>query len=788
VHGAEELPTADVRRESPGFGLPQGAGTDFSSMEAGDGDARAPAPDQPPGESDEFARELASTMSAIASLVIKASGRSVSNGGWLYFNGVSEDYRTFKAKRRLFQETYHKATPPMALVKMFREWNLAEDVACRIEGIEDMPAAWRTLDSIYGAPLTPTTDQTPEVGWMPEPQDIESGMGSEAGPTSEEEPAPLQARGATAFRIVDVEAARPAVEAAISPQGKHVFINTPHGIRSLRRLWVRGEEPEHTVVSKEVAQRYSMRADSRRQATWITGPTGVTVGIDTDYEMFLLVDDLPRRTKRIVAYAVNSVEEYCSLPTGATDEYEIQLGRDHTELLEQLREAQPYRTGARLSERWGETIWRLAAYAESGEHVWINVIRSYQQEESEINLATSRRLGCREPGEGCLVAVHMRAGMCPITEGPIRAWTVEAIGKLEPGDSPDGNGQNPVVEGADMLIGVWDWGRVKEHLWSGWRSTEVLEPRRGGPPLKWHLSTRKTNGEMMHLDVCKGASIARSEITHGAAAVAGLPWNSTYRIQVKGVRAESDFRVQGVDIICNTSARRTRNGELPSWERPDVLLGMEDAKRLEGYLRAGWCKDRETQGGLPTQRPRQDETASVCLRDKPASGNARAAVGGVTKRVGVELHPAARVLRHQAYADDTTLRSQGAARPNQPEAGERRSEKEKWTYVQRIRTGAEGVSTELKVMFDINTPHTLILHTAAARVALAPAGREKWVMSPDSGEMDESSCRYSVSLVGWQGDVHLLRARGVDYTIYAKERRGPPTAAAVFTEMEGRAL
>ncbi len=302
---------------------------------------------------------------------------------------------------------------------------------------------------------------------------------------------------------------------------------------------------------------------------------------------------------------------------------------------------------------------------------------------------------------------------------------MEAIGKLEPRDSPDGNSQNPVVEGAVMLIGLWDWGRVKEHLRSGWRSADVLAPRRGEPPLKWHLSTRKTNGEMMHLDVCKGAGIRRSEITHGAAQVAGLPQNSAYRILVGGIRAESNFRAQVVDIIRHTSARSTGNGELPAWERPDVLLGMEDAKRLEGYLRTGWCKGRETQGGLPTRRARRDETASVCLRDKPASGNAMAAVGGVTKRVGVELHQAARVLRHQAYADDTTLRSQGAARPNQPEAGERRSErkeKEKWTYVQRIRTGAEGASTELKFMFDNNTPHTLILHAAATRAALAPAG------------------------------------------------------------------
>jgi hypothetical protein len=90
-------------------------------MEVEAGDVRTPAPDQPPEGIDGFARELGSAMSAIASLVIRASGRSVSNGGWLYFDGASEEYRPFKAKCRLFQETHHKATPPKALVKMFRE-------------------------------------------------------------------------------------------------------------------------------------------------------------------------------------------------------------------------------------------------------------------------------------------------------------------------------------------------------------------------------------------------------------------------------------------------------------------------------------------------------------------------------------------------------------------------------------------------------------------------------------------------------------------------------------------
>jgi hypothetical protein len=358
-------------------------------------------------------------MSAIASLVVKASGRSVSNGGWLYFNGASGDYRPFKTKCRLFQETYHKVTPQKPLVNMFREWKLAEEVACHIKGAEDMPTAWRMLDAVYDDTPAQTMDQTPEAGRAFGPQEEESEEDSEAGATSEEQHALLQAREAAAFRIVDAEVARPAAEAANGPQEKHVFIYTLHRIRRLRRLWTSGKEPEHTVVSHEAAQRYGLRAESRRQAAWITGPTGVTVSLDMDYEMFLLMDDLPGRTERVFAHGVKSVEKFCGMPVGTTDECEIQLGKDHVELLERLHKEQPHRTGANLLERCGETIRRFPALAESGELVWINAIRSYQREESEITLAACLRLGCNEPREGCLYAVHVKAVTCPITEGPI---------------------------------------------------------------------------------------------------------------------------------------------------------------------------------------------------------------------------------------------------------------------------------------------------------------------------------------------------------------------------------
>ncbi len=130
------------------------ARADSSPTGVGDSDEETPTLGQSPGEGDEFARELASTMSAIASLVVKATGRSVSNGGWLYFSGAREDYRPFRARCQLFQETYHGITPPKLLVGMFREWNLSEEAARHIKGAEDMKAAWRMLDAVYdGAPI-----------------------------------------------------------------------------------------------------------------------------------------------------------------------------------------------------------------------------------------------------------------------------------------------------------------------------------------------------------------------------------------------------------------------------------------------------------------------------------------------------------------------------------------------------------------------------------------------------------------------------------------------------------
>jgi hypothetical protein len=145
-----------------------------------------------------------------------------------------------------------------------------------------MSTAWRMLDAVYDDTPVQTNGQTPETGRMLEPQEVESEEGSEAETVSERQLAPPQAGRATASRIMHAKVSQSEVGATGGPQERHVFIYTLHGIRRLKCLWMSGREPEHTVVSHEAAQRYSLRVDSRRQATSITGPTGVTVGPDTD--------------------------------------------------------------------------------------------------------------------------------------------------------------------------------------------------------------------------------------------------------------------------------------------------------------------------------------------------------------------------------------------------------------------------------------------------------------------------------------------------------------------------
>ncbi|MFN9904628.1 MAG: hypothetical protein ACK56F_00710, partial [bacterium] len=67
---------------------------------------------------------------------------------------------------------------------------------------------------------------------------------------------------------------------------------------------------------------------------------------------------------------------------------------------------------------------------------------------------------------------------------------------------------------------------------------------------------------------------------------------------------------------------------------------------------------------------------------------------------------------------------------------------------------------------------------------LNPSGGEKFVVGADI-EVDWSECRYTVPLVDSGGRTRLLKARGVEYTVYTGPTVVPPNASSVFPEMAG---
>ena len=77
---------------------------------------------------------MTNAMNAIANQVIRNSGRSGRNAGWLYFDGTFRDYPAFKRKFESFQMTYHRGTPTRELFQQFHEMCLPEKLSARTAG------------------------------------------------------------------------------------------------------------------------------------------------------------------------------------------------------------------------------------------------------------------------------------------------------------------------------------------------------------------------------------------------------------------------------------------------------------------------------------------------------------------------------------------------------------------------------------------------------------------------------------------------------------------------------
>jgi hypothetical protein len=190
---------------------------------------------------------------------------------------------------------------------------------------------------------------------------------------------------------------------------------------------------------------------------------------------------------------------------------------------------------------------------------------------------------------------------------------------------------------------------------------------------KWHFILYTPEGQRKYLNAYKGTGSEKTTITHPAATKAGHRRGAVYNIIMRKTLADmSVFYATEVDTIRHMGPGKEK---LSSWEKADILLGKEDASRLERYLCPGCRAARRPQATSPLKEAAQNSK----------TGKA-----------------------------------------------------EKRTYIQTIWTGVDGWDIDLRVMFDDNKPNTLISHKAAGIAVLYPTWGNKWVMSPDSGEPEES--------------------------------------------------
>jgi hypothetical protein len=169
--------------------------------------------------------------------------------------------------------------------------------------------------------------------------------------TSEEETTPLIAsrigeiRDATATArlgqfaswTLDADRGRPRLqldEPVHSAEGKQVAMLTSAGIWHIRVCASRGFE--HTIMSREVAQRHGFARRRPRKVKEITGPADITIQSEDHYDVSFPMGPVGS-TLKIIAYGVESMEGFCGLPQGSLKDWKMQLSKEDAGLLKLLK-------------------------------------------------------------------------------------------------------------------------------------------------------------------------------------------------------------------------------------------------------------------------------------------------------------------------------------------------------------------------------------------------------------------------------------------------------------------
>jgi hypothetical protein len=90
-------------------------------------------------ESSPVLQGVVNCLTSISNQMLRMSGKSGKNGGWLYFDGTFTGYPAFKRKWQSYYRNHHQLTPQRELVQLFRENCLHEKLRTVSRGLSQ----WR---------------------------------------------------------------------------------------------------------------------------------------------------------------------------------------------------------------------------------------------------------------------------------------------------------------------------------------------------------------------------------------------------------------------------------------------------------------------------------------------------------------------------------------------------------------------------------------------------------------------------------------------------------------------
>jgi hypothetical protein len=493
---------------------------------------------------------------------------------------------------------------------------------------------------------------------------------------------------------------------------QHVVVLTPECGQLINLSF--GGSSEFNVVSQKAAARYGVDRTKLQTPLMLEGPSGAPRFATEICTIAFPHERAVGGKMMIYGFVVDKLEEYCEVPQGGLQRWQMQLGADDDGFLQWLRVAQP---GDRLwckltldgvtlnPEGVSRSTWKFLVCKgrQMIETVWLTAARAWGMPVSRISAEATVRLGLTEqPNEWCQVRP------CNATGRQEDGFLAKIASELEIAPPGYPTTRRPLEENfrwSDVVIGTRDWERVERFL-CDMRPDEIAGLRE---TRKQHVRIVLQDGERWHLNLLVSETAQRSRITSMAAAKLGRGSVHDKHMHLRDVNGR-EVPIT-VDVVDTTKELVAGECLPPGWLRPHLELTPGDEQRIQGVMLPGWMGKADLLKGWAIQGRKKDQSS------QEARG----------REVGEQAcfkHLKVKIGRHML---------------------------------------------RITVLFNKSVPNTVVGYGEATRLNLKGGRADQEVTTAD-GRKEHSYAWYHMPLLDTEGRTRLVRASGVVSTTRIKIR------------------